>query len=66
MQKSGRKLSSQYVVEGGTGDEGGYRAMTELLRLKRPPDGVVCYNDPVAAARPSRRFWRVAPKFHTT
>jgi len=49
MQKSGRKLSSQYVVEGGTGDEGGYRAMTELLRLKRPPDGVVCYNDPVAA-----------------
>ena len=23
--------------------------MTELLRLKRPPDGVVCYNDPVAA-----------------
>jgi LacI family transcriptional regulator len=49
MQKSGRKLLPQYVVEGGTGDEDGYRAMRELLRLKRPPDGVFCYNDPVAA-----------------
>lgn len=49
MQKSGRKLLTQYVVDGGTDDEGGYRAMRELLRLKRPPDGVFCYNDPVAA-----------------
>jgi len=23
--------------------------MRELLRLKRPPDGVFCYNDPIAA-----------------
>lgn len=49
LQKSGRKFLPQYVVEGGTGDEDGYRAMRELLRLKRPPDGVFCYNDPLAA-----------------
>jgi LacI family transcriptional regulator len=48
--KNGRKrLSPKYVIEGGTGDAGGYRAMKELLRLKYPPDGLFCYNDPVAA-----------------
>jgi LacI family transcriptional regulator len=49
IAKSGRKRLSQSVVEGGTGDESGYRAMKELLSLKRRPDGVFCYNDPVAA-----------------
>ena len=34
---------------GGRSDEGGFRAMNELLQLERPPDGVFCYNDPVAA-----------------
>jgi len=49
LRKHSRKLPSHYVVEGGARDESGYRAMKELLRLRRPPDGVFCYNDPVAA-----------------
>lgn len=49
LKKHGLKTSSQYVVEGGTKDGGGYRAMQELLALNVPPDGVFCYNDPVAA-----------------
>src|SRR5947209_804193 len=47
MQKNGRKRMTQCVVPGGRSDEDGYRAMKELLALKRPPDGVFCYNDPV-------------------
>ena len=49
LKKHGIKLSPQYVVDGGSKDDSGYRAMEELLRLKAPPDGVFCYNDPVAA-----------------
>lgn len=49
LEKSGRKCSPEYVAIGGRDDEGGYRAMNELVRLKDPPDGVFCYNDPVAA-----------------
>ena len=32
----------------GRGPEGGYAAMRKLLELNPPPDGVFCYNDPVA------------------
>jgi LacI family transcriptional regulator len=49
LQKNGRKRSDHYVVRGGSHDDGGYRAMKELLAMKRPPDGVFCYNDPLAA-----------------
>jgi LacI family transcriptional regulator len=49
LKKHGLKNLPQYVVEGGTKDDTGYRAMRELLRLKTPPDGIFCYNDPVAA-----------------
>ncbi len=38
-----------YVVSGGFSDDSGYRAMQQLLSLERQPDGVFCYNDPVAA-----------------
>ncbi|MPZ16909.1 MAG: substrate-binding domain-containing protein [Luteitalea sp.] len=39
-----------HYVAGGTGDdEAGYWAMKSLLKAKPPPDGVFCYNDPVAA-----------------
>jgi LacI family transcriptional regulator len=31
------------------GDEAGYRVMNRLLALKPRPDGVFCYNDPIAA-----------------
>lgn len=41
-----------YVVVGRTGDDAadvsGYEAMRTLLRLDPRPDGVFCYNDPVA------------------
>jgi len=37
-----------YVVEARSGDGSGYRAMGKLLRLRPLPDGVFCYNDPVA------------------
>lgn len=30
-------------------DTAGYEAMRKLLRVEPPPDGVFCYNDPVAA-----------------
>jgi LacI family transcriptional regulator len=49
IRQHGRKLQSGYVAIGGRDDEGGYRAMQQLLLLKHPPDGVFCYNDPVAA-----------------
>lgn len=39
----------EYVVEGQSSDGTGYEAMRELLRLRPRPDGVFCYNDPVAA-----------------
>jgi len=37
-----------YVVPA-SDDESGYRATRRLLGLKRPPDGIFGYNDPVAA-----------------
>ncbi len=49
LEKSGRKYVAEHVAIGGRDDEGGYRAMKQLVNLKRPPDGVFCYNDPVAA-----------------
>jgi LacI family transcriptional regulator len=38
-----------YVVDGGSEDDSGFDAMRHLLHLNPPPDGVFCYNDPVAA-----------------
>lgn len=49
LEKHGQKYVPERVAVGGHDDEGGYRAMKELVNLKRPPDGVFCYNDPVAA-----------------
>ena len=37
-----------YVVAGGHRVESGYEGMLRLLRLRPFPDGVFCYNDPVA------------------
>lgn len=48
LLKAGMRLSSDYVVTGGRGDESGYEGMRHLLRLNQPPDGVFCFNDPVA------------------
>ena len=38
----------EYIVSGGHNDDTGYAGMQRLLRLKQLPDGVFCYNDPVA------------------
>ncbi len=42
------QLPARYVVSGGHEDSTGYEAMRQLLRLQPTPDGVFCFNDPVA------------------
>jgi LacI family transcriptional regulator len=37
-----------HVLEAGYEDSSGYKAMRKLLQLSPAPDGVFCYNDPVA------------------
>jgi LacI family transcriptional regulator len=49
LTKCGLKTRADYVVSGGRDDSGGCDAMLKLLSLDEPPDGVFCYNDPVAA-----------------
>jgi len=49
LAKHGLEALSEYVVSGQHEDGSGYEGMRQLLRLKRRPDGVFCYNDPVAA-----------------
>ena len=44
----GFRPNSQYVVSGGHRDDTGYQGMRKLLDLSPFPDGVFCYNDPVA------------------
>ncbi len=45
----GLRMPASYVVNGGHGDQTGYEGMRHLLRAARPtPDGIFCYNDPVA------------------
>ncbi|MDA2928587.1 LacI family transcriptional regulator [Acidobacteria bacterium AH-259-O06] len=49
LERHALKVPDRYVVKGGYGDTTGYDTMKKLLRVKPRPDGVVCYNDPVAA-----------------
>jgi LacI family transcriptional regulator len=49
LAKAGLTQPPEYVVPGDHGDERGYAAMRQLLQLKKRPDGVFCFNDPVAA-----------------
>jgi LacI family transcriptional regulator len=49
LAKAGLKARPDYVVTGGRDDPAGCNAMLKLLALGEPPDGVFCYNDPVAA-----------------
>jgi LacI family transcriptional regulator len=52
LEKHGLTVPPEYIVTRTSGeafeDTGGYAAMQRLLQLKPCPDGVVCYNDPVA------------------
>jgi LacI family transcriptional regulator len=41
-------MPPEYVVEASYHDDMGYRAMQTLLKTRPMPDGVSCYNDPVA------------------
>jgi len=48
LAKAGLAALPEYVVSGQHNDISGYVAMRQLLGLGHPPDGVFCYNDPVA------------------
>ena len=51
MRTGEKKLSflAGYIVDAGYQDESGHEAMRSLFSIHSPmPDGVFCYNDPVA------------------
>jgi len=49
LTKHGLEANPDYVVNGQYQDDSGYQGMRNLLALPERPDGVVAYNDPVAA-----------------
>lgn len=49
LAKHNLKMAAGYVSDGTVDDATGYKAMRRLLQLSPRPDGVFCYNDPVAA-----------------
>jgi LacI family transcriptional regulator len=49
LEKHHLDATAEYVVSGQHEDSTGYEGMRKLLRVSPPPDGVFCYNDPVAA-----------------
>jgi LacI family transcriptional regulator len=48
LTKRGLPLIPGYIVDAGYQDRTGHEAMRKLLLKKPMPDGVFCYNDPVA------------------
>jgi LacI family transcriptional regulator len=48
LVKHGMSAGPRYVVTAGHTDETGYAGMHRLLQVRPIPDGVFCYNDPVA------------------
>ena len=48
LAKRGFAARKDYIVSGGHNDDTGYAGMRRLLQLQPLPDGVFCYNDPVA------------------
>ena len=49
LAKHGLPAPPECVISGGYQDSTGYAAMQRLLQLTPRPDGVFCFNDPVAA-----------------
>ena len=49
LARAGMEVRPDYIVSGEYGDTTGYDAMRQLLKASPRPDGVFCYNDPVAA-----------------
>jgi LacI family transcriptional regulator len=48
LAKRDLPMQPRYVVAGGYTDDSGYEGMRRLLQLRPLPDGIFCYNDPVA------------------
>jgi LacI family transcriptional regulator len=48
LAERGVRGQACYVVAGGHSDCSGYEGMRQLLKMRPVPDGVFCYNDPVA------------------
>jgi LacI family transcriptional regulator len=48
LAKHGLRPDPRYIVDGGHRDDTGYAGMKQLLELDPHPDGVFCYNDPIA------------------
>ena len=48
LEEHGLTPLRQHVVEAGFKDQTGYEAMRALLQTSPRPDGVFCYNDPIA------------------
>ena len=48
MEKHGLRVRSDLVQDAGHDDASGYLAMQRLLSRKVRPDGIFCFNDPVA------------------
>lgn len=48
LASKGLRMPASYIIDGGHGDQTGYEGMRRLLRVSPTPDGVFCYNDPVA------------------
>ncbi len=48
LEAAGWQPEENYIINGGHGEDSGYDGMREMLTRRPLPDGVVCYNDPVA------------------
>lgn len=52
LAKAGNEINESYIMRRAHSDDAsdvsGYEAMNLLLELEQPPDGVFCYNDPMA------------------
>jgi LacI family transcriptional regulator len=48
LEKHGLSMTEDFIVEAGHQDTSGYQAMKRLLARTPRPDGVFCFNDPVA------------------
>jgi LacI family transcriptional regulator len=48
LLKTGHACRKDYVVGGGRDADAGYQGMKQLLQMSPRPDGVFCFNDPVA------------------
>ena len=48
LEKRGLEFRDEWLVDAGHEDGSGFAAMEALLELEERPDGVFCFNDPVA------------------